>query len=399
MTILKRITRVSPGSLVTAAVIGPGTITTCIKAGYTQSYSLLSVMIVATVIAIVIQYYAAKVGVITQHGVSRNIRMMVNSKIGRLIACVLVISAIFIGNCAFEAGNITGAALGVQLMFHSASPSIFIIGISFITGVLLWKGHFALMQNALKILVLLMAICFVVAALLVAPSLSNILCEMFSMDFDGNVLLIGALIGTTVGPYNIFLHSEAASQLWHSPRDLKDMMIDTIVSISIGGVISCCIIIVSAATANTLEIQDLTIMNFSKSLELPLGIVGHRIFLIGLFAAGISSAITAPLAAAYTITELCTEKPVGTKSGLFRFIWITVLLSGLLVSLVLGSSPANLILFAQYANALILPLIMLFLLYCLNSKNMGTYKNKPFANFVISIMILVCILLSLRNFV
>ena len=66
MTVLKRIKMASPGSLVTAAFIGPGTITTCIRAGYTQSYSLLSIMVIATLLAIVIQYYAAKVGIITQ---------------------------------------------------------------------------------------------------------------------------------------------------------------------------------------------------------------------------------------------------------------------------------------------------------------------------------------------
>ncbi len=398
MNILKRIKRVSPGSLVTAAFIGPGTITTCIKAGYTQSYSLLSIMVVATIIAIVIQYSAAKVGVITQYSVSRNIRTVVKSRIGRLIACILVVSAIFIGNCAFEAGNITGAALGIQLLFDSTSPTVSIVVTTIIVGVLLWKGHFEFIQNALKMLVLLMAICFLVATVIIAPSFADIFRDMITLDFDKNILLIGALIGTTVGPYSIFLHSEAASQHWHSSDDLKDMMLDTILSISIGGVISCCIIILSAATANTLEIQDLTIMNFSRSLELPLGIVGHRMFLIGLFAAGISSAITAPLAAAYTITELCSEKTIGTESREFRFIWATVLLCGLVVSLVLGSSPVNLILFAQYANALILPLIVSFLLYCLNSKNMGKYKNKPFPNFIMLLMILVCIFLGLRNF-
>lgn len=399
MNVLKRIKRISPGSLVTAAFIGPGTITTCIKAGYTQSYSLLSVMIVATIIAIIIQYYAAKVGIITQCGVSRNIRMMVKSKIGRTIACILVISAIFIGNCAFEAGNITGAALGVQLLLNSSSSAIILVGITILVGVLLWKGHLVFIQKVLEVFVLLMAICFVVATILIAPSFSDILCEMLSLDFNGNILLIGALIGTTVGPYSIFLHSEAASQHWHSPSDLKEMMIDTILSISIGGLISCCIIIVSATTAKTLEMQELTLMNYSKSLELPLGAVGHGMFLIGLFAAGITSAITAPLAAAYTITEMCIEKAVGTKNRWFRFVWATVLLCGLLVSLVLGSSPANLILFAQYANALILPIVVSFLLYCLNSENMREYKNKAVANCIMLLMILICIFLGLRYFI
>ena len=398
MTVLKRIKMTSPGSLVTAAFIGPGTITTCIRAGYTQSYSLLSIMVIATLLAIVIQYYAAKVGIITQCGISRNICLTVKSKTGRFLACLLVVCAIFVGNCAFEAGNITGAALGLQLLVPSLTSTGYIVGTTLIAGLLLWKGQFSFIQSVLKIVVLLMAVCFLTATVIIRPDLSNIIHGLFSLDFNGNIILIGALIGTTVGPYSIFLHSEAAAQLWHTPNDLKDMMIDTIVSIAMGGIISCCIIIVSASTATILEIQELTIMNFSKSLELPLGLIGQKIFLVGLFAAGIPSAITAPLAAAYTITELCPEKPIITKKGVFRFSWGTVLLFGLTISLILGSSPVNLILFAQYTNALVLPLVIIFLLYCLNSQSMGKHKNKLFSNVILCISIVACILLAFKNF-
>lgn len=230
------------------------------------------------------------------------------------------------------------------------------------------------------------------------PDLSDIIREMFTLNFNENILLVGALIGTTVGPYNIFLHSEAASQSWHSPNDIKTMMADTILSIGMGGIISCCIIVVSASAANMLDIHQLSIDNFSKALEFPLGLVGQKIFLIGLFSAGISSAITAPLAASYTISALFSEGSISSKSNLFRSIWCIVLFFGLIISLLLGSSPANLILFAQYANALILPLVIMFLLYCLNSTNMGEYKNRPISNFSLSIILLICLLLVLKNF-
>lgn len=395
---LKRIRRVSPGSLVTAAFIGPGTITTCIRAGYTQSYSLLGIMVIATFLAIVIQYYAAKVGIITQCGISRNIQLTIKSKSGRFVSFLLVVCSIFIGNCAFEAGNITGAALGEQLLFQSPSSTAYIVATALIAGLLLSKGRFSFIQNALKVTVLLMAGCFIAAVVIIQPNFPNIVCSLFSLDFNSDVILVGALIGTTVGPYSIFLHSEAAAQLWHTPSDMKDMMVDTVVSIAIGGIISCCIIIVSAATASVLEIQDLTIINFSKSLELPLGMIGHKIFLIGLFAAGISSAITAPLAAAYAITELCSEELIIPKKRLFHLTWGTVLLFGFIISLFWGSSPANLILFAQYTNSLVLPLVIMFLLYCLNTQSMGEYKNGLFSNLVLCAVIVICILLALKNF-
>lgn len=175
MTVLKRIKMASPGSLVTAAFIGPGTITTCIRAGYTQSYSLLSIMVIATLLAIVIQYYAAKVGIITQYGISRNICLTVKSKTGRFVACLLVVCAIFVGNCAFEAGNITGAALGLQLLVPSLSSTSYIVGTTLIAGLLLWKGQFSFIQSVLKIVVLLMAVCFLTATVIIRPDLFNII--------------------------------------------------------------------------------------------------------------------------------------------------------------------------------------------------------------------------------
>lgn len=398
MRLRERVKLISPGALVTAAFIGPGTITTCIKAGYTQSFSLLSVMIIATIIAIIIQYYSAKVGIITQCGISRNIRLHIKSKYMRACSILLIICAVFIGNCAFEAGNITGAAIGLQLFFDAPSSRICILITTALAGLLLWKGQFSLIQNAMKYLVMLMAICFVVASIIVKPDITHILSEMLRIDFNKNIVLIGALVGTTVGPYSIFLHSEAAAQHWHSTDDIKDMLIDTVISITVGGLISCSIIVVSAITASTLAIQDLSIDNFGKALEAPLGIIGQKIFMAGLFAAGISSAITAPLAASYTITELLSENKVRSNDIKFRCIWCIVLLTGLIIALSNNYDSTNLILFAQYANALVLPLVMVFLLYCLNSPVMGHYKNKLFANILFVAMVIVCILLGIKNF-
>ena len=102
-----------PGAIVTAAFIGPGTVTTCIKSGYETGYSLLGIMIVAILVAITIQIFAAKTGVITQIGISKNIRKNTHSKIGKVFVTLLIVLAIFVGNSAFEAGNITGAVIGL----------------------------------------------------------------------------------------------------------------------------------------------------------------------------------------------------------------------------------------------------------------------------------------------
>lgn len=389
----KRFLQASPGALVTAAFIGPGTITTCIKAGYTGSYSLVSIMIVATVIAIFIQYYAAKLGIITQKSLSQNVSISFASPFMRFTSRLLIITAIFIGNCAFEAGNITGGALGIKMLISSNTIMPYVLLIGFCSMLLLWYGKVNWIQNILKYMVLLMVFCFMIATIIIKPNTRDILTELLKIDFNENILLIGALVGTTVGPYNIFLHSKTAQQRWHSPLDMKEMLLDTIISIGLGGIISCCIIVVSATVSKSYSIQELSISNFSQVLAAPLGFWGNKIFLVGLFAAGFSSAITAPYAAAYTVAELF-ENNVTEQNALFRIIWFVVVAVGTVIALAMGSSPTLLILVAQYTNALILPLIILFLVYCINKQN----KVTLFTNIVFTILFFISLLLGVRLF-
>lgn len=398
MPIIERIKRASPAAIVTAAFIGPGTITTCIKAGYTHSFELLPIMIIATIISIFIQSFAAKIGIVTQSSLSKNIMDCCNNNFLKAFFAIIITCAILIGNCAFEAGNITGAALGRQMFFNDNTPVLSIIIVTIITFAILWNGNIDWLQSILKVIVLLMSVCFFVSAIIVKPSLARMMTDMLSLNISKNALLIGALVGTTIGPYGIFLHSSAAAETWHSPSKLKEMYLDTIISISLGGLMSCFIIIVAASSANLLEIDTLTIENFSLALEIPLGSFGRNIFLIGLFAAGLSSAITAPLGAAYTISEISSSAKVDTKSFRFRIIWGSVLLIGFISSIKWGKSPTNLIVFAQFANAIILPVIMIFLLYCLNSERMGEYKNNGILNIIVVLLTMVSVLLVLKNF-
>lgn len=398
MVFIEKIKKTSPAAIVTAAFIGPGTITTCIKAGYTQSFELLPIMIIATVISILIQSFAAKIGIVTQTSLSRNIMTCSQNKLLKLFFVAIIICAILIGNCAFEAGNITGAALGRQLFFNNSTPTLSIIIVTILAFLVLWNGNIDWLQLVLKMIVLLMSLCFFISAIIVKPSLIQIFTDIWSLNFSKNAVLIGALIGTTIGPYGIFLHSSAAAETWHTPSKLKEMYLDTIISISLGGLMSCFIIIVAACSASQLNIDTLTIKNFSSALEIPLGSFGRNVFLIGLFAAGLSSAITAPLGAAYTISEISSTSKVDTKSVKFRIIWGSVLLVGFFSSIMWGSSPTNLIIFAQLANAFILPIIMIFLLYCLNSKRMGRYKNSVFSNLLVVLLIIISILLIFKNF-
>ncbi len=389
---------IGPGIIITAAFIGPGTITTCIKAGYENGFSPIGIMILSIVIAIIVQVFAAKLGLITQNSISQNIRENNKSFSSKFLSVLFVVFPIFISCSAFETGNITGAVIGLKGVISNCPVWLYILIISLFVFLVLWNDKYRKIERILSVLVFIMAICFVISTILIQPDWDQVLWNIFDIDFyKNNTLIIGALLGTTIGAYNIFLHSELAAKRWHKTSDLKYMIFDTILSIGIGGIISCCIIVVAGTVANQMEITQLSVENFATILYSPLGNIGQIIFYIGLFAAGFTSAITAPLAASYTIAGIfCKEN--GKKNLIIkRFVLLSVLLIGTTFSLVWGRSPQELIVIVQIINAIILPFIMIFLLKVLNSKQMGTYKNKLLENIVFAIMILICSAIGVVN--
>ncbi|MGN0293779.1 MAG: divalent metal cation transporter, partial [Lachnospiraceae bacterium] len=114
---VERLKNIGPGALVAAAFIGPGTVTTCTKSGANSGYTLLWAMLFSTIATIVFQEMAARLGIVTQKGLGENIRERIVNPVLKGIAILIVIVAIFVGNSAYETGNITGGILGLQVIF------------------------------------------------------------------------------------------------------------------------------------------------------------------------------------------------------------------------------------------------------------------------------------------
>ena len=116
----------------------------------------------------------------------------------------------------------------------------------------------------------------------------------------------------------------------------------------------------------------------------------------GLFAAGISSAITAPLASAYALTGILGWSRELNGKGFFVRFWLGIILIGVTLSS-LEIRPLTLILFAQVTNGLLLPLIALFLLLAVNHRAMGQYRNNRQQNLLGFIVFLFACLLCART--
>lgn len=351
-------------------------------------------MLFSIIATLVLQEMAARLGLVTQKGLADVIKTEFPHKWLRNFLLILILGAILIGNTAYEGGNIAGAVLGMEALLGKSLTSLYPILIGGIAFLLLWKGSYKFLEKAFIILIGSMSLAFVVAAIVTKPSLTGILKGLFVPSIPKNgVWTIIALIGTTVVPYNLFLHTSLVNEKWKSVENLKDAQWDTLLSIALGGIVSLAIII--AATAIPLD-ELKGAADLAEGLTPVFGVAAKYVMGVGLFAAGITSSITAPLAAAF-VAKSCFGWSASMKDPKFRLVWMAVLLLGVL-SLQLGLRPIEVINFAQVANGLLLPLIAVLLVVLMNRKKlMGTYRNASWQNLLGILIIGVCILLGIKS--
>ena len=387
--------RFGPGMLVAAAFIGPGTVTTASIAGANFGFVLMWALLLSIIVTFVLQEMSSRLGIVSGLGLSEALRSSINNHFLKAFLMILIVSALGIGNAAFEVGNITGAAIGLsQISNLSISNSVLIVGI--LVLILLGTRIFKILEQILTVLVVIMSLLFLLTMITIEIDYSKLFRGLFIPTVTASSLLtIMALIGTTVVPYNLFLHADASKRKWKDQevtQALNNSRADTAISIGLGGLITLAIMSTSAVAffGSSMEISS---ENLARQLEPILGSYSSYIFNFGLFVAGITSAVTAPLAASIAVTEALGWKN-DPSSFRFKLVWIIILLIGLLFAY-FGTKPLQAILFAQATNALLLPFLALFLFYVVNnSRLMGSHKNTITINIIALIIIMAVVLLS-----
>ena len=392
---------IGPGVLVSAAFIGPGTVTVCTLAGVNFQYALLWALLLSVIACIILQEMAARLGIISQMGLSECIRQELKNPIGRTLALILIFSAIVIGNAAYEAGNITGAVLGItaitaprSLEIGSFSLNLYSLLVGGIAFLLLALGSYKVLERVFIGLVALMSISFLITAFLVRPDIGEILNGLFIPSTGAaGMLTVIAIVGTTVVPYNLFLHASLVGEKWKQPGDLKIARKELFFAIALGGLVSMAIVIVAGASSLT-EVN--TAADLAVGLEPLFGTYATWFIALGLMAAGITSSITAPLAAAYVVKG-CLGWKEGLDSFKFKSVWAGILILGVIFSS-LQVKPVEIIKFAQVANGLLLPVIAIFLFWIVNKASiMGEHRNTLLQNVLGLLIISISILLGARS--
>ncbi len=363
-------------SLVVAAFVGPGTVLTCATAGIRFGYDLGWVILFAIGATFVLQSFSAATGILTGMGLGEAIRYYLVRPVPRFIIFSLVILGLWIGSAAFEMGNLMGAAAGIHTILQpektlSFSLLVLVLGIS--AGLILLLR----LQQVIVVLtglVILMSMLFVLELFLLPVDWRQALAGLLLPRIpEGSLVTIVALLGTTIVTYNLFLHASATQRFWRYAANTWGAFTSELVHMGIflplGGLISYAILVTGAVLGHGGGVQVKEVADLAVLLE-PVGGMGARLlFGLGLFAAGITSAVTAPLAAASGIQELFDWQG-GSRDWRFRGLWLSVLLAGIGTGLA-GWNPLEAIIAAQAANGILLPLMAGFMVY-LTEKSVGS---------------------------
>ncbi len=392
--------RFGPGLLVTAAFIGPGTLVTASRAGAGYGVTLLWAVLFSVAATGILQNMAARVGLAGRRGLAEAIRDSLTNRWIRVGALGLIAVTLLVGAAAFQTGNLIGAALGVNLLSGLPTAAL-ALTVGGLAAAVLMTGTYRTIQNTLVGLVVLMSVVFCAVAVLTAPDIGNVLAGLLIPRLPpGSLLTVLALIGTTFVTYNLFLHASTVLERWPDAgridENLRESRRDTVFAVALGGVITAAVIVASAPllgqgadAANVAAVAD--------QLAPILGRAAPVFFGLGLFAAGLTSAITAPLAAAYAVSGALGWPP-DLRSGRFRLLWGLVLATGVVCAVTLGAAPYQVILLAQAGNGIVLPLMLVLLLIVANKTGiMGPHRNSRLANVLGVIVVLVISGLSLTQ--
>lgn len=432
-----------PALLVTAAFIGPGTVTAASIAGANYGFSLIWAVAFSVVATVVLQEMAARLGIVSGAGLAQAIRDSIQHPVARGFALFLVLGAILFGNSAYQTGNLVGAAAGLKefgQLNESQEASASNVGepnevkdasvdaaakkldtvkvqgiliFAIVALIVIWIGRLELMKWLMAILVALMSLMFLYSAISSGPNWSEVAQGLIprippAADRSKMVLFVIGLIGTTVVPYNLFLHASSAAEKWHQSavdessrrRLVRASFWDTLISVLIGGVVTSSILVTMAVAFGGSGKELTSLAQVGEQLETSMGSSARILFAVGLCAAGLSSAIAAPIAAAYA-TAGCFRWPAKLSDVRLKLVATAVVLVGVgFGTLTQGKSPVQIIILAQVANGLLLPLVAIFLLWVVNQKSLlGQFRNRWYVNAFAIAVILVTLVLASRQFI
>jgi manganese transport protein len=379
-----------PGYLVAVGYMDPGNWATDLAGGSKFGYTLLFVILLSSAFAMLLQHLAAKLGIVT----GRDLASICRDAFPKYVNWFLWLMAeIMIIAC--DLAEVIGTAIALELLFHIPLPiSVIITAADVLVLLLLQKKGFRYLEALVMTLIATVVVCFAAELLFSRPELMPLLqgfapsTELFT---NQEMLLIAiGILGATVMPHNLYLHSAVVQTRAHDTSDtgkreaIKFATIDSTIALTIAFFVNAAILILSAAVFFVGGHGEVAEIDQAYKLLAPLlgaGIAG-TLFAVALLASGQNSTVTATLAGQVVLEGFLR---VRIKPWLRRLVTraLAIIPAVIIVLLYGGSGLSHLLRASQVVLSMQLPFAVVPLVWLTSSKKrMGMFANTTPIKFV-----------------
>ena len=352
-----------PGIIAANAGNDAGGIATYASAGAQFGYRTLFAMVLVTVALVVVQEMGARLGAYTGEGLGALIREQFSIRV-----TAFALLALIVANVGLVVSEFAGIAAAMELLHVSRYISIPVAAISIWALVVFGSYKYA---ERLFLVLSLVFFAYPVAAFLSRPDYAQAGAQLAWPHFlaaKGFLLLVVALIGTTITPYMQFYVAAAVADRGIGPADYPGEKLDTIAGSIFCNVISIFIIVATAAAIHVRAPLE-SAKQAAQALAPVAGRFAAQLFAVGLLGASALAAAVVPLSTAYAISEATGAERSVSKSFRQAPLFLGLFTGQVFIGAAVALIPGNLIKLlveAQVLNGLITPVLLTYVLVLAN---------------------------------
>lgn len=382
---------IGPAILISVGYIDPGNWATDIQGGSSFGYQLLWVLLLSNIMAILLQTNAAKLGIATGESLAENCKKNFNKKISFVLWITAEIAAL-----ATDIAEFLGASIGVKIL--TGVPLFWgAITVGIVTFIILnsdKKGERKI-ETIIFSLVAIVTLAYVVELVIAKPDWKEVGYHTFVPSLTKESLLVAiGIIGATVMPHNIFLHSEIVKKRLKNKTETEKknlfryVIIDSFFSLNIAWFINSAMVIVSAAIFFYHHLQINSLEVAYQTLNPLLGHFSSFIFGVALLASGLSSSVTGTMAGQSILEGFLNKRMPVIFSRIITMVPALIVIG-------VGMNVLQTLVISQVILSIQLPFTIIPLIILTSKKNiMGALQNKKITILTLSVIALLIILLN-----
>ncbi|MEX2181622.1 MAG: Nramp family divalent metal transporter [Gemmatimonadaceae bacterium] len=374
-----------PGYLVAVGYMDPGNWATDLAGGSKYGYTLLSVILLANLMAVLLQGLSSKLGIVT----GRDLAQACRDHYSRPVSFVLwVLCELAIAAC--DLAEVIGTAIALNLLFGiPLTWGIIITAVDVMLILLLQQKGFRILEAIVIVLMATIGACFLFEILISRPDMVGVakgfIPDASILSDQGKLYIAIGILGATVMPHNLYLHSSIVQtrrydETYAGKKEaVKYAFIDSTIALSFALFINAAILVVAAATFHTTGNTEVAEIQDAYQLLTPLlGVTGaSAMFAVALLASGQNSTLTGTLAGQIVMEGFLD---IRLRPWLRRLITRAIaIIPAVIVSIIYGESgTAKLLIFSQVILSFQLAFAVFPLVQFTSDRDkMGSFVNPP----------------------